>query len=441
MIGLLEILLSFVLVLGILVFVHEFGHFLFARLFGVGVPVFSFFGVGPRLFGFVWHGTEFRASAIPLGGYVRLAGEEAEDRAGKGDELQAKPRWQRLVIFAAGAVFNILLALFVTWIVLWAYGKSERPYAPTYPVVAEVRQDSPAARAGIRVGDRVVSIGGKDARDPQTEGDEVFLSPQTEKPVVVLRGSEQLTVTMNTGADPRYHLGDPGWRTIVENPGQPVIDMVLGGYPAEKAGIRSGDKVLAADGQEPIDEVRLRAILTASAGREVALKIAREGKTLDLAVTPRSESGRGVVGVVFKTAALVHVDYGPVAAAAESVRVNLELSKTLFRTLQKLLRRQISVRAFSGPIEIARVSREAVKRLESFLAFLAFVSLQLGILNLLPIPVLDGGHILILCVEGIMRRDLSETVKERVMQVGLVFLLLFFSTIIYFDVIKTFVTS
>jgi regulator of sigma E protease len=217
--------------------------------------------------------------------------------------------------------------------------------------------------------------------------------------------------------------------------------MVLGGYPAEKAGFQSGDKVLAADGEEPIDEVRLRAILTASAGREVALKVERGGRRLDLAVTPRSEAGRGVVGVVFKTAGLVHVAYGPVAAAAESLRVNVELSKTLFKTLRKVARREISVRAFSGPIEIARVSREAVKRLESFLAFLAFVSLQLGILNLLPIPVLDGGHILILCVEGIMRRDLSEIVKERVMQTGLAFLLLFFGAIIYFDVIKTFFTS
>src|SRR5262249_22050084 len=152
----------------------------------------------------------------------------------------------------------------------------------------------------------------------------------------------------------------------------------------------------------------------------------REGKPLDLRVTPRSEGGRGVVGVRFKTAGLVHVLYGPLGAAAESVRVNLELSKTLFKTLRKLVRREISMRAFSGPIEIARVSREAVKRLESFLAFLAFVSLQLGILNLLPIPVLDGGHILILCVEGILRHDLSEVVKERVMQAGLVFLLLFF---------------
>ncbi len=441
MIGVLQILLSFVLVLGILVFVHEFGHFLFARLFGVGVPVFSFFGVGPRLFGFTWRGTEFRASAIPLGGYVRLAGEEADDRAGKGDELQAKPRWQRLVIFAAGAVFNILLALLVTWIVLWAYGKSERPFAQTYPVVAEVRPDSPAAAAGIRLGDRVVSIGGKDARDPQTEGDEILLSPEKTKTVVVLRGADQLPLAMNTGADPRYHLGDPGWSVVRENPGQPVIDMVVGGSPAEKAGIEPGDKVLGADGQEPIDEVHLRAILSASPGKQVALKLERGKRTLDLTVTPRSEAGRGVMGVLFKTAGLVHVTFGPVSAAAESLRMNVELSKTLFKTLRKLVGREISVRAFSGPIEIARVSREAVRRLESFLAFLAFVSLQLGILNLLPIPVLDGGHILILCVEGLLRRDLSEILKERVMQAGLVFLLLFFGTVIYFDVIKTFFTS
>jgi regulator of sigma E protease len=440
-IAFLQILLSFVLVLGILVFIHEFGHFIFARRFRVGVPVFSFFGIGPRLFGFSWRGTDFRMSAIPLGGYVRLAGEEAEDRSGSGDELQSKPRTQRLVIFAAGPVFNIILALVVTWIVLWAYGKDERPFAATYPVVADVRKDSTAAAAGIRAGDQVVSINGKDARDSQTEGDEVFLSPDTRKPVVVDRGGERTTLILETGSDSRYHLGDPGWRLIAENPGQPSIDMVLGGYPAEKAGLVSGDKVLGADGQEPIDEVRLRAVLSASAGREVGLEIERAGRRLHVPLTPRSDGGRGVAGVVFKSAGLVHKTYGPAAAAAESVRVNLELSKTLFKTLRKLVRREISMRAFSGPIEIARVSRESVKRLESFLAFLAFVSLQLGILNLLPIPVLDGGQILILCVEGVIRRDLSDKVKERVMQAGLAFLLLFFGTIIYFDVIKTFFSS
>ncbi len=442
MIGVLETVASFVLVLGILVFVHEFGHFLLAKRFGIGVPVFSL-GFGPRLFGFRRGETDYRVSAIPLGGYVRMKGDESdEDRKGAPDELYSRPRWQRLLVFAAGAVFNVLLALGVAWIAFWAYGKDEVPAPTTYPVVAEVLKGSPAATAGIERGDRIVEIAGHDMRDPQTELDEVLLSPGTRKPVVVERGGARRTLTLDTGMDARYHLGDPGWLLLRDNPSEPTIDQVAHGSPAEKAGLRPGDKVLGADDKRPIDEVHLRALLGASGGRSVRLRIGRAGSEMEVAVVPRDEGGgRAVIGVLFKVPGVYHRDLGPGEAAVASLRYNLEISKTLFVTLGKLVHRDISVRAFSGPIEIARVSREMVRALESFLRFLAFISLQLGILNLLPIPVLDGGHILIIAVEAVIRRELSEKVKERVMQAGLVLLLAFFGTVMYFDVIKTWFSS
>ncbi len=428
---------SLILVLGPLVFVHEFGHFIVAKAFRIGVPVFSL-GFGPRLFGFRRGGTEYRVSAVPLGGYVRLAGDEADEaRTGAPEELLSKPRWQRFLVFVAGAAFNIVTAILVAMLMFRVYGKDEVAIPTQYPTVAEVEAGSTAERAGLRVRDRLVSIAGRDARDPQTQVEEVVMSPDRDVPVVVERDGARLTVTMNTGKDPRYHMGYPGWRLLQESPGGPFIEAVLGGSPAEKAGFRRGDRVVGIEDRLGLGELEIRAILMESPGKQVVLKIARDGKTLDVPVTPRDEGGKGKIGVEFRMAGLVHRDLGTGEAFLASLELNGRVTRDVFLTLRKLVRGEIGVRAFSGPIEIARVSREAVRGIEPFLGFMALISLQLGILNLLPIPVLDGGHILLLAVEGLIRRDLSEKVKERVMQAGFVFLVGFFGIVIFYDVVKT----
>jgi regulator of sigma E protease len=436
LIGFLETFASFVLVVGILVFVHELGHFLVAKGFGIGVHVFSL-GFGPRLAGFRRGGTEYKVCAVPLGGYVRLAGEEPSDALrGGAEEFLSRPRWQRVLVYLAGPTFNVVLAVAVMWVVLVAYGKEEVPLPKTYPVVADILRASSAEKAGIRRGDRIISVAGRDMRDPQTEFDEILMSPDQRKPVLVERDGQKLSIDMDTGADPKLALGFPGWLLLTENPGPPVVASVNRGYPAYGAGIRPGDKVLAAGDREPVDEIHLRALLAASADKPVSLTLEREGRRVGVVVTPRGEGGRGVIGVTFRAVEMIRRSFGPIEAMRESIRINIDLSMTVFKTLRKLVRREISMRAFSGPLEIARVSREAARRLESFLGLLAFISLQLGIINLLPIPVLDGGHILILAIEGAVRRDLSEKVKERVIQAGMVFLLAFFAIIIYLDVMK-----
>ena len=436
MIGVLQTFASFVLVLGILVFVHELGHFVVAKWFGIGVPVFSL-GFGPRLLGFRRGGTDYRISAIPLGGYVRLQGDESDDqRVGAPEEFLSRPRHQRFLVFIAGATFNVLLAFLVAWLMYGVYGKNEVLIPEAYPRVAEVTPDGTAARAGVQRGDEVLRIGGRDARDLQTQVEEIVLSPSTRKPVVVRRGGRELTLTIDTGSDPRYHLGFPGWLLVNASSEPPVIEHVEPGAPAAKVGLRTGDRVVGVDDRQGIDEIELRALLAASPGRPVTLAIARGTERLSVRLTPRNEDGRGKIGVNFRPSGLVHRDLGVGEAAREAWQWNVDLTRNLFTTLGKLFRSEISLRAFSGPIEIARVSREAVRTFESFLYLLAFISLQLGILNLLPIPVLDGGHLLILGIESVMRRDMSEKVKERAMQVGFVFLLAFFSVIIAFDVIK-----
>jgi regulator of sigma E protease len=428
--------LSFIVVLGILVFVHEFGHFIVAKAFGIGVPVFSL-GFGPRLIGFRRKETDYRVSAVPLGGYVRLAGDEADEaRTGAPNEFLSRPRWQRFLVFVAGASFNIVLAVTVMTIVFSIWGRDEVVRPEKFPTVADVAPASSAETAGLRRGDKVLSIGGQDARDQQTQVNEIVLAPDQLKPVEIERDGVRQTVSMSTGQDPVYHLGAPGWRLIQDGGGPPEVEMVLGGSPADKAGLTRGDKVVGIDGRAPQGEMELKALLEKSIGRAVTLKISRAGVESDLVVTPKDEGGKGKIGVLFAEGNRVHrvLDVG--AAFAASIDWNVDITKSVFQTLGRLAKREISVRAFSGPIEIARVSREAVRGGQSFLTLLALISLQLGILNLLPIPVLDGGHILILACEGLIRRDLSDKLKERVMTVGFVFLLAFFGLVIFFDILK-----
>jgi regulator of sigma E protease len=431
-----QTLLSFIVVLGILVFVHESGHFIVAKFFKIGVPVFSL-GFGPRLWGFRRKETDYRLSAVPLGGYVRLAGDESdESRTGGPEEFLSRPRWQRFLVFVAGASFNIVLAVTVMTVVFTIWGRDEVVRPESFPTVADVIPGSPAAVAGLKTGDKVVKIGGQDARDQQAQVEEIVLAPEQVKPVVFERDGVSRTVSMSTGQDPVYHLGAPGWRLIQEGGGPPEVEMVMGGSPAEKAGLKRGDKVVGIDGRTPQGEMELRALLEKSIGRAVTLKIAREGAESDFVVTPKDESGKGKIGVMFADGNRVHRVLSFSGAFAASIDWNLDITKSVFQTLGRLVKREISVRAFSGPIEIARVSREAVRGGQSFLTLLALISLQLGIINLMPIPVLDGGHILILACEGVLRRDLSDKLKERVMTVGFVFLLAFFGLVIFFDILK-----
>jgi len=329
-----------------------------------------------------------------------------------------------------------VLAVLVMTVVFASWGRDEVVRPEAYPTVADVVPASPAETAGLRRGDKVVRIGGQDARDQQTQVNEIVLAPDQVKPVEIERDGLRQTFSMSTGQDPVYHLGAPGWRLIQVGGGPPEVEMVLGGSPADKAGLTRGDKIVGIDGRTPQGEMELKALLEKSIGRNVGLTVLRAGQEKALVVTPKDENGKGKIGVLFAEGNRVHRELGLGGAFAASIEWNVDITKSVFQTLARLIKRQISVRAFSGPIEIARVSREAARGGQSFLTLLALISLQLGILNLMPIPVLDGGHILILGCEGLVRRDLSDKLKERVMTVGLVFLLAFFGLVIFFDILK-----
>jgi regulator of sigma E protease len=431
----LESIVAFVLVLAPLVFIHELGHFLAAKAFRVGVSVFSL-GFGPRLAGFRRRETDYRVSLIPLGGYVRMIGDEADEhRTGASNEFLSKPRWQRFVIFVAGAAFNITLAFLVMWAYFAAFGKIETPH----PTVYAVTEGSPAESAGVRVGDQLLEIAGHDVQDARDfiyyYNLEIALAPDTVKTVTIARGDERLSVPLNTGSDPKLGIGEPGWR--VGHGGTPVIREVVPDGAAAEAELRPGDRILAAGGKESITGLELQVLIRASAGKPVSLLVERGDTTMPVVVRPRPGADGGSIGIVFESAPLDPVPLSVAEAAGESLRWNLDLSKTLFVVLKRMVTAELSIKTMSGPVGIAQAAHQALETgASTFLYLLAFFSLQLGILNLLPIPILDGGHILILVIEGVMRRNLSETVKERVMQAGLVFLIAFMGIVIFLDVVK-----
>jgi regulator of sigma E protease len=434
-------LVAFLLVLGPLVFVHELGHFLVAKSLGIGVPVFSL-GFGPRLFGLRRGGTDYRVSAIPLGGYVRLCGDEAdENRRGLPEEFLTRPKWQRFLVFVAGASFNVVLAVMASWFLFSVYGVEEVPNPEVYPSVRNVVADTPADRAGVQRGDTMIEIGGRDVRGYDTYFDaynlEIMLAPNTTKPVVVERDGARITLQVEIEADEKHgHGTPPGWGLSWGGDETPIIAGVGAGGPADEAGLLPGDRVLGANGQRPIAEIELRTLIEANAEREMTLEIEREGGELSVDVTPRSEDGKGRLGVHLGLPS-VHRDLGVIEAFQAALDENLSNSLMLFHVLKRMITREVPLRTVSGPIGIAQVAKTALSDSpRTFIWLMGFFSLQLGILNLLPIPVLDGGHIMILGIEGLIRRELSDRLKERVMQFGFVFLLAFMSVVIYLDILK-----
>lgn len=439
----LQSIAAFMLILGPLVFIHELGHFLVAKALRIGVPIFSV-GFGPRLFGFRRGGTDYRISAIPLGGYVRLAGDEADENArGLPEEFLTRPKWQRFLVFVAGATFNIILAFLTTWFLLAQYGVNEVAEPDAYPLVRIVAADSAAERAGLLRGDTLIEIAGRDLKGYETFTAayylEIALAPDTEKRLVVDRAGRRVELQLHVGSDPVYgHGAEPGWDLSWGGDETPIIAGVTEGDRADVAGIRVGDRVLGAGGREPITEFDLRAAIEASPERDLELDLERDGERIALTVVPKLEEGRGLIGVLLGRTS-IHRELSIFQAAKRSVRENLANSVMLFHVLKRMLTREVPLRSVSGPIGIAQVARDALSRSpRQFLWLLGFFSLQLGILNLLPVPVLDGGHITILFIEGLIRRDLPDRVKERVMQVGFVFLLTFMGMVIYLDIGKLF---
>lgn len=432
-VGLWEYALPFVAVLGTVVLFHEFGHYVCAKAFGITVEVFSI-GFGKKIASFTRRGTEYRIAWIPLGGYVKLKGETPDESGAPPDpgDMMSRPRWQRFLVFVMGAVFNLITALVLTTVV-FMNGVREPAFLYEPPVVGVIDPNSPAAEADIRPGDRVLSFDG----DPVDTWNDLYLqfllNPRQTREIVLERDGRRVTTELEIEAD----RNEIGVRSLFPNTGV-LVGGVIPGMPAEEAGLETGDRIVSIDGVEMTIVSILYRTIQQAPGHELEFVIEREGETFTLTIVPRDEGGEGKIGINPTTPVVIKT-YPFVESMRRSVRKNLDDMFIVFDVFRRLLTLQLSIKTFSGPIDIIRISGAVAKQgFVPLLQLAAFISLQLGIINLMPIPPLDGGHLFTITIEGLIRRDLPMHVKERMMQVGFVLLLLFMGTIIFYDISKNF---
>jgi regulator of sigma E protease len=424
------------LVLGVMILVHEWGHYIAAKLLGVRVETFAI-GFGPRLVGFKKNGTDYRIALLPLGGYVKMAGENPfEGRSGDAGEFMSHPRWHRFIIAAAGPFMNFVLAIALLTAVFMVH--YEHAYYEDQPaVIGWVGDDSPAAKAGIQAGDRIVRIDNTQNPTWQDVIPKVMFSPNHPLNLAVQRGGQILdktVVPVPVGPD---QIGDVNW--VPDHPN--VVTDVTPNMPAAKVGIKVGDVLVAVNGK-PMSWYATANFIYHSDGKPFELDLLRDGKEMKLTLNAVQTTYAGDPGPTWRVGMQSNpqrVDKLPFTQAfVRSLDENKRNSFLILELVQKMVRRQVPIRQVSGPIQIAVYSgRAASAGPWKLMGLMAAISLNLGIFNLLPIPILDGGVILLLIIEGIMRRDINQAIKERIYQAAFVFLVLFAVVVIYNDLLKT----
>ncbi len=495
----LSTIVSFTIVLGIIVLIHEFGHFIAARMVGVRVETFSF-GFGKRLFGKKYGDTDFRVSLIPLGGYVKMAGEEEWDENNlKPDEFQAKNRGQKILVLVAGSVMNLLLA-YVIFTIINITGVEIDSYKKESPKIGYVDMGSPAEKIGLRKGDIIRKIDGSEIKTWKELELTIGSNPNSILSVEYERDSKVISGKMNIRSVSQYGVGEAGiyWNF------KTLIASVAPGSPAAKSGIKEEDIITGINNQ-PMNYFELVNIIAKNSGVPLNFQISRKDKPLNINVTPRKvffvESGdfdtyenaekmarilskklpapdfdvlrrnawyriiskdfenlneaktfsdmqglpvklyaheKGIIGtMMIAYSPSIKTSYGLFAGLKKSFNDCINLSGLVFSSFKKMIVGKLSPKQLSGPIEIAKFSGRALQSgLSNFFLLIAFISLQLGLVNLFPIPALDGGHLLIYTLEAIVRKEFSQKVKEILMNIGFAILIALMAFVILNDVAK-----
>ena len=420
-------------VLGFMILIHEFGHYAVAKWLCVRVEQFAI-GFGKRLIGFRKGETDYRINAIPLGGYVKMSGENPMDqRTDDPREFLNHPRWHRFLIAIAGPTMNILLAIILLTTVYMVHYEYPAVYDEP-PVIGWVLKDTPAAKAGFEVGDRITRV--EDVQNPTWEQVELkeALSPGQPLDVQIDRNGKVLDKTIvpePTGVD---QIGYAGW---APKESTVTITDLVSGMPAEKAGLKEGDQIISVDGVPVPALASMVESLKVTKDKPIAITVLRAGQQKTFTVQPILSDKWYRIGI---GSMQMKVKTLPFAEAMKlSLHENRQNALLILELVKKMAQRKISMRSIEGPIRIGQAAGEAAKRKgwTPLMSLTAAISLNLGIFNLLPIPILDGGVILFLAIEGLMRRDISLNIKERVYQAAFVFLVLFAVMVIYNDLMKT----
>ncbi|HEV7744283.1 MAG TPA: RIP metalloprotease RseP [Pyrinomonadaceae bacterium] len=439
-------ILAFIFILGAAVVLHEFGHFIVAKLFKIRVETFSA-GFGPRLFGVKWGQTDYRVSAIPLGGYVKLGGDESNAPIeGEGapdipehERFDLRPRWQRFLVALAGPVMNVITALTIPLAGALMYGV---PLAPA-PVVTSIASGGASETAGLLRGDRIVAFNGIEHPTWNTIRGDALLSPGQPLPVVVERNGQR--VTLQITPVPRTEDAETaGFLDFLPDYGDvPVIlQEVMPDSPAAEAGLKADDQIITIAGQPVRSAEQVTRYVSEHKGQPITLTVKHDGRQMDVTATSRKLSdGKDRLGIT-TAEDIPQVPVGLGGAAKYAVQSNIEILRLTGKALGQFFSGQRSARnTLSGPVGIYKAASTSVERYGwgGLFTTLAFLSLNLGIFNLLPIPVLDGGAIFILLIEGVLGTvgmKLSLRVRDRIQQVGFVMVLLLMVFVITNDVLK-----
>jgi regulator of sigma E protease len=420
------------IVLGIIIVIHELGHFAVAKFFKIKVETFSV-GFGPRLIGFRRGETDYRISAFPLGGYVKMAGETPSDTiTGEAYEFMSKPKWQRFLVAAAGPAMNVVLAVALLT-GLYVYGTELPEFMSGLAIVGVVEPGSPAEQAGIKSGDQILAVDGKTTPNWQDIQTRVLTSAGRSIPITLQRQGVRSDVTVTPIRKGSEEAGFIGMGPLIRT----IVGAVNPDSPAAMAGMQPGDEIIRVSGIDLRSSGKsIQETIQTIPEKTFPITVLRQGQEVDLVVSPITQGGRKMIGIQIEWPTTL-IKLGLADAIGKSVQTNVESATLIFQVLGRLFKREASMKQLDGPIGIIRVSGQALEQgFSTLLTLMALISLNLGVLNVLPIPILDGGVMLLLVVESLMRRDLSLRMKERIVQVSFVFLLMLTVIVLYNDVVK-----
>jgi regulator of sigma E protease len=448
------VILAVIFVLGIAINIHEFGHFIVAKLFGMRVEAYSFFGLGPRIWGFKVGHTDYRVSAIPLGAYVKLYGDEAtapleggnsnSEPVPESELYELRPRWQKFLVMLGGPFMNIILALSIPFAGALIYGVPSMPA----PIVGAIERGGAAELAGIKVGDRIVSFDGLANPTWERISNDSKVSPEKPIAVEVERGGQIVSLSVVPVAEDMdgNKIGEIGFTP--DNGVEPIeVGMIESNMPAAKSGLQTGDRLLAVNGHTVRNRQEITSLIRENKEGPIVLTVERNGERHELQ-TNATLDDKGVyrIGIGFSTSNITTREaVGMSGAAAYAVNANLEILRLTGKVFGQLFAGERSVKdaGLAGPVGIVQIIAKVVREagFVGLFSILAVISLNLGVFNLLPIPLLDGGQIMVLGIEKVYSwfgRTLSMAVREKIQMAGLAVILLLMVFTLFLDISRFF---